>query len=400
MSDLLKRAQEAKSAANDRSLPKWRRLSSGLEAFSGLVLTGIPDDVREPFEADLVAVNRVLGEYPLERLEDCQDIGDIDLSRMLGTVDTLTSWVIDVELDRIVADLDAGFKKLPVEAIREARKHRDLMVPRLIEVLKDAISTAREGEKPAGNAHFFAIFLLTEFQAEEAFPVIVEAFSLPGELPFDLFGDAVTATLARILAFFAGDRPEVIDALIDDQALNEYVRWEAAQSYVYLVRDGRLERDEAVDRLRQLLRGAIDRNDGEVASILISELTCYAPEEALEDITEAYRRDLADPSFVSLECVEQCIAEGEARFRTELDRCPATGIEDTIEELGNWASFQEKPAKQHTPPPPKPHFTTAPRPPEPVLSPVLSRRGQRVGRNEPCTCGSGKKYKKCCGARK
>ena len=25
------------------------------------------------------------------------------------------------------------------------------------------------------------------------------------------------------------------------------------------------------------------------------------------------------------------------------------------------------------------------------------RRGKKVGRNEPCPCGSGKKYKKCCG---
>jgi uncharacterized protein YecA (UPF0149 family) len=26
------------------------------------------------------------------------------------------------------------------------------------------------------------------------------------------------------------------------------------------------------------------------------------------------------------------------------------------------------------------------------------RAPQKVGRNEPCPCGSGKKYKKCCGA--
>jgi SEC-C motif-containing protein len=26
-----------------------------------------------------------------------------------------------------------------------------------------------------------------------------------------------------------------------------------------------------------------------------------------------------------------------------------------------------------------------------------TRGGPRVGRNDPCTCGSGKKYKKCCG---
>ena len=24
-------------------------------------------------------------------------------------------------------------------------------------------------------------------------------------------------------------------------------------------------------------------------------------------------------------------------------------------------------------------------------------KGDRIGRNDPCTCGSGKKYKKCCG---
>jgi len=26
------------------------------------------------------------------------------------------------------------------------------------------------------------------------------------------------------------------------------------------------------------------------------------------------------------------------------------------------------------------------------------RKGEKIGRNEPCTCGSGKKYKRCCGA--
>jgi SEC-C motif-containing protein len=28
----------------------------------------------------------------------------------------------------------------------------------------------------------------------------------------------------------------------------------------------------------------------------------------------------------------------------------------------------------------------------------MVREGPKVGRNDPCTCGSGKKYKKCCGA--
>jgi preprotein translocase subunit SecA len=28
------------------------------------------------------------------------------------------------------------------------------------------------------------------------------------------------------------------------------------------------------------------------------------------------------------------------------------------------------------------------------------RKGKKIGRNDPCPCGSGKKYKKCCGANK
>jgi uncharacterized protein YecA (UPF0149 family) len=27
----------------------------------------------------------------------------------------------------------------------------------------------------------------------------------------------------------------------------------------------------------------------------------------------------------------------------------------------------------------------------------VKRQGDKVGRNEPCPCGSGKKYKRCCG---
>ncbi len=34
---------------------------------------------------------------------------------------------------------------------------------------------------------------------------------------------------------------------------------------------------------------------------------------------------------------------------------------------------------------------------EPIAGPPVKHEGPRIGRNDPCTCGSGKKYKKCCG---
>jgi uncharacterized protein YecA (UPF0149 family) len=32
-----------------------------------------------------------------------------------------------------------------------------------------------------------------------------------------------------------------------------------------------------------------------------------------------------------------------------------------------------------------------------VSSPQVTTSRQKVGRNDPCPCGSGKKFKKCCG---
>ena len=34
---------------------------------------------------------------------------------------------------------------------------------------------------------------------------------------------------------------------------------------------------------------------------------------------------------------------------------------------------------------------------EQIAGPPVKREGPKVGRNDPCSCGSGKKFKKCCG---
>ncbi len=401
MSGLIKRAQKAKMLAQDPSLPKWRRLSQALQAFSGLELTALSDDLREQIEADFVGINRVLAPYSLDDHEDYQRIDDADLREMLDILDVAGARLIAAEVDQIVAELDGAKNRLPVQAIERAREHRDLMIPKLIEVLRETTTAARAGDKPKGNAHFLAVFLLTEFRAEEAFPAILEAFSLPGELPFDLFGDAVTSTLARILAQFAADRTEVLDGLIRNADLNEYVRWEAAQCFEHLVRDQRLTRAEAVERLRQHLCWAVAEKDEAVIGGLICVLVSFAPVEALADIEEAYRLGLVDESLVDLGTVNESIAAGDERVRKELAWCPATGIEDTIEELRHWASYAEKPSPRPAPAPrvPQPHFA-APRAPTEPMAVRAPSRDVRIGRNDRCPCGSGKKFKKCCGSRK
>jgi len=300
----------------------------------------------------------------------------------------------DAVLDKIVSDLDTAGRELPVVAIHEARKFRNEIVPKLIEILQEASAKARSGMKREGQSPFFALFLLTEFQAREALPAILEAVSLPGELPFDLFGDAITSVLARVLASLAGDRLDVLDQLIRDQELNQYVRWEGAQAYLLLVRDGRLTRLEAVQRLQRHLREAIQRDDYAIAGPLVSQLARLAPKEAYDDIAAAYRHGLVETILVTLEDVERNIAEGDAGFRRWQASCDPTGIADTIVELETWAAFHKEPPLRPSAKRPLPRIAPSSKPlppPEPPAS--------RVGRNEPCICGSGKKFKKCCGSR-
>jgi hypothetical protein len=163
-----------------------------------------------------------------------------------------------------------------------------------------------------------------------------------------------------------------------------------------------LSRDQAVQRLRQHLREALEQDDVQIVTSLVSELADYAPKEALEDIKAAYERGIVEPFMIGLEDVERSIAEGETRLREVFQRLRPAGIDDVLEELGKWNSFQEKPAERRAVPPPSAPSTTAARTllgraPSPLF-PEPPRA--RVGRNDPCPCGSGKKFKKCCGANK
>jgi hypothetical protein len=379
---------------------------------SGLDIALLPSEVKEALEADLVAVNRVLAKYKLERDDDYRPMSDADLQHILDILDGL-AWRVLAEdeeernaaLHDIIFTLDTCGHKLPVEAVREARAHRDLIVPKLIEVLREASAEAREGRQPEGDAHWLGLYLLTEFRAKEALPAILEAVSLPGELPFDLFGDSITEELASILVSLADDPLGVLESLVRNRELNEYVRWEGAQGFLYLVRDGRLSREEAVRRLQQHLREAVEQGDLNFVTDLVTELASYSPKEAYDDIKEAYDRGLVDSSMIAVEDIERSIAEGEFRLREEIRRLDAKRIDDVLEVWAKWPYFREKPAG--------PPAAAPPVLPPPPSGPPRSNAAQasldfgpmdfppmRAGRNDPCPCGSGKKFKKCCGAHK
>jgi uncharacterized protein YecA (UPF0149 family) len=65
-------------------------------------------------------------------------------------------------------------------------------------------------------------------------------------------------------------------------------------------------------------------------------------------------------------------------------------IADAVSEMEHWACFSQRKPKPIQPSSPPLLLST-----DTNQAPVLRAK---VGRNEPCPCSSGKKYKKCCGA--
>lgn len=310
-----------------------------------------------------------------------------------------------LDLETIIAELDAEYSgKLPERALREAQRRGAEIIPHLIGLITKATTQGSGGEGPARNGHLYALYLLAEFRAKEALAAVVQAVSLPGEGPFDLFGDTITEDLNRVLAVLAADKPEIVDSLIADRSINEYVRWQAAQTYFHWVRDGSWSREQAVQRLRSHLVDAIACDDYDAATGLVAELVTFSPREAFDEIQEAFRRDLVDRAMVGPKTVERSIEEGEAWFQRSVRHRRPAGIEDTVAELRRWACFQDpdsRPSDSRVPA--AAMFVEDDADIDPALvgpdryDPLVPKVARRVGRNEPCPCGSGKKYKKCCG---
>ena len=83
-------------------------------------------------------------------------------------------------------------------------------------------------------------------------------------------------------------------------------------------------------------------------------------------------------------------------FRAELAPPPQPVPEQDVSQVETRHS--ELSAYEAGPAPRRPAIQGATNAPEAAKARPIEREAPKVGRNDPCPCGSGKKYKKCCGA--
>ena len=86
------------------------------------------------------------------------------------------------------------------EEIEEALARKDEIIPYLIEILEEVLSyPIKYAEDENYFGHIYSLMLLGHFKENRVHKIIVDLFSLPNDLPSQLFGDTVTEDLPVIL---------------------------------------------------------------------------------------------------------------------------------------------------------------------------------------------------------
>ncbi len=194
----------------------------------------------------------------------------------------------------------------------------------------------------------------------------------------------------------AKDRlPELI-AAAKDKSVNEYVRWTLVIGLKGQCKVEKRSRDETLAIFRDLLQSAQESKDPELVRAILFEAADLQGVELLDDLQQAFDAGLVDPTDMG----------DMAGIREEFESPPRVirpwKIDDPIEELSNWTWTDSEEEESGLRDAPEDLDDDYPIPAdEPFESPreslTIRNESRHVGRNDLCPCGSGKKYKKCCG---
>jgi hypothetical protein len=303
--------------------------------------------------------------------------------------------MVYMEIDQILREFERPTGRFARAAVEAAVERREEITPELLRILEETTQRAAElvGEEDY-MAHLYAMYLLAQFRETRAYPLVVRFASLPGDLLDSLCGDFIAEGLENVLASVCGGELGGIQSLIENEDIDQWVRGSAVSSLATLAASGQKSREDVLSYYACLFRGKLVRELSYVWCALVSNSSDLYPAELLGDIERAYEEGLVDASFICFEDVQRTLALGKDQALARLADSPHRRlVEDAAAEMERWACFGDDDASEATG---AAQSTAMPAPVQVFLQTASAK--PKIGRNEPCPCGSGKKYKKCCGA--
>ena len=284
---------------------------------------------------------------------------------------------------------------VPEEALASADAHREALVGPLLDALERGIANPLGASSEEASLFSYALYLLAKWREPKAYPCVIRWLSLPEEEPFEIAGDIVTQDGARILAAVFHGNLEPITSLILNRHADEWGRSAGVAALTLLAAWAEIPRVQAIDRLLWLAREGLEREPGAVWDSLAADSADIEAVEVFPELRRAYDAGLIDPQCVGRSELDEVEAmpRGEMVRKTR-ERHPP--IDDVAVATAWWdrgshdLDDDDDRSYQHDK-----GWDDDVGDLVDVSEPY--RATPKVGRNEPCPCGSGKKYKRCCG---
>ena len=306
-----------------------------------------------------------------------------------------------MEIDEILRQF-AKSEALPLEAIEAARARRGECVPVFLRVVEEAIA----GDMPVDDSEspiFLVFHMLGEWREKTAYRPLLRLLQCDPEQVELWLGDALSETGGRVLAgVFDGDSAPLREAILNPKA-NEWARDAAFDAFANLATAGAIDRNEASGFLRDSFAELQPRAEhpvwmGWVGAVAELGLTEFEPL-----VREAFDLGFIDPLFMEFDEFESDLNYA-VRMRDE-PVPPLLVFADTIDEFSRWAENSGEEGDEGLDMLDDPDFEDAldswgeggaTRVVDEIARAPVENPDRHVGRNDPCPCGSGRKFKKCC----
>ncbi len=293
--------------------------------------------------------------------------------------------------DQIFAGL-AVAEGLPRDAMAAAGARRAEMVPVFLEHIdrlqRSGIETVSEEDR---SAFLFVYFLLGEWRDSRAYRPLTGLLRHDPDFLELLLGDAVTEGTARVVAGVCDGDLQPIFEVIADPAADEYVRCQMIDALVMIARDRPETRPDVTDYLERFYSAYIEKPESLWGSwsFAVADLGL----EHLEpQVRQAFEQEWVSPDEADFdffhEQLRKAVEGGESPWfhRSRNSRL----IESAIDDLSRWYCFSDEYLKARA----KERASASSL--SHLIGDTFGRDVPKVARNDPCPCGSGKKFKKCC----
>ena len=309
-----------------------------------------------------------------------------------------------MDSEQIIAEFKQAFK-VPVDAVREAEQRREEMIPLLSDIIADAAKAPLEEVTDQEGLVFMAFHLLGSWQATSAYHAVADLLGSDSEKVEWLLGDAVTITSHRVMFnLFDGDLAP-LKRLIGKIPLSTFMSGAGCSTCLACSCSGESWSGmnwwficaTCMAGWKAIRKGWSAAGWAElVAQVGLRELT--------DLVDESFQAKKIEPMFISRTDFYRILKDAEAGQVMQGIPREFEPFDDLVEELGDWTIRDDWDKETEIGLDVREETAAGGWGTEEVLSAIrwavaqtVSNLCRHVGRNDPCPCGSGKKFKRCCG---